>query len=390
MRGLRSIRNQFSHLRGNSVLAVGAFLFGLTVFGGFGLFSQPDNAFASDPNNDIVRGGIWNRDLAAKCTGDVKTIMDHYRIDCNLSGVVDGRACKDNKVYVGDKVVATNAQSIGRMQKPGDHSISIGGQTYWEAPNSVAFQQECIDAFVKLDQNGGFVYAILKPCGNPIWTPNPVVPPKPPTPEKPAYKCESLTAIKVDRTRYKFTATASASGGAKVVGYNFVFGDGTNEDSTGNVIEHTYAQPGNYVAHVAAKVEVDGKIVDATGPNCNQKITIAAPEKIVVCEIATGKTVQVDKDYDRSIYSENFADCEMKVCDIKTKTIVTIRKGEFDTTRYSKSEKDCEHAPAPVPMLPQTGAGDLIGAGLGIGSVIIAASYYIASRRDLLGALLSR
>lgn len=388
MRGLRNALNQFRHLKGNHVLGVGIFILGLAVFGGFGLFNQSDKAFAANPDNDIVRGGIWNRDLASKCTGDVKVIMDHYRIDCNLTGVVDGRACKDGNIYVGNRIVARNSQSIGRMQKSGDHAISIGGKTYWEAPNSTAFAQECLDTFVKLDQNGSFVYAIIKACGNPLWSPEPVTE-KPPEKEKPAYKCDMLALQKIDRTKYRFTATATASGGAKIIGYKFTLGDGSVKESTGNVIEHTYAEEGNYIPYVVAKVEVDGKTIEASGANCSKKLTIAPPEKVSVCEIETGKTVQVDKNYDRSKYSENYADCETKVCDTKKKEIVTIRKNEFDSSRHSHDEKDCEEE-QPVPMLPQTGAGDLVGAGLGIGGTIVAASYYVASRRDLLSALLNR
>ncbi|OYW41893.1 hypothetical protein B7Z28_02010, partial [Candidatus Saccharibacteria bacterium 32-45-3] len=40
--------------------------------------------------------------------------------------------------------------------------------------------------------------------------------------------------------------------------------------------------------------------------------------------------------------------------------------------------------------LPQTGVGESIAAFLGLGSLIASASYYVASRRGLIGALSNR
>lgn len=267
MRGLRNISNQFSRFAGGHVLLASLFIVGFAAISGLML---GETAHASNPDNDIVRGGIYNRDLAGKCTGDVKTIMDHYRIDCNLSGVVDGRACRDNNVYVGDRVVARDTQSIGRLKKPGDHSISIGGQTYWEAPNDIAFASECIDAFVKLDQNGSFVYAILKPCGNPIWARTPVVV----TPPKMIQVCELATKKLISIKETEFNAQLHSK----------------------NVAD------------------------------CQEK-------KIQVCELSSKKIITIkEEQYNAQLHSKNLSDCQVKkivVCELSTKKNDYYRRKRF-------------------------------------------------------------
>lgn len=386
MRGLRNIINHFRHAKGNTTLVAGILFFGALAFGGFGLAGQQNAQAAS--GNDIVYGGIYNRDLASKCNGDVRTIMDHYRIDCNLAGVVDGRACKDNNVYVGDRIVARDAQSIGRQQKPGDHAISIGGQTYWEAPNSVAFAQQCIDAFVKLDQNGSFVYAILKPCGNPIWTPSPVVVP-PPTPPKMIYVCELATKkiISIKESEYNPQTQSKDLDDCKEKKITVC------ELATKKIVTITEAEYNNNSSKYSKNLD-----------DCKEK-----PQDITVCELTTKKIVtisQTEYNNNTSKYSKNLDDCKEKpkdvtVCELSTKKIVTISEAEYknNTSKYSANLDDCKEdcttnpkgPGCETPQLPQTGIGDgLMGAGVGLGSLIIAGSAYISSRKDLLSAFLNR
>lgn len=78
---------------------------------------------------------------------------------------------------------------------------------------------------------------------------------------------------------------------------------------------------------------------------------------------------------------------EIVVCVIADKTIKTIKKSEFDAATMTTDQSKCEDTPAPVTELPKTGMGQLLGGGLGIGSVAGAAYYYRDSRRRLLDTL---
>lgn len=98
---------------------------------------------------------------------------------------------------------------------------------------------------------------------------------------KPAYSCVNLKAAPGSNANtLSFTATASASNGAEIVGYHFIFGDNTTADTTGPTTPHTYAAPGTYIARVAAKVRVPGSstIILATDETkCVASVTIVAP-----------------------------------------------------------------------------------------------------------------
>lgn len=71
-----------------------------------------------------------------------------------------------------------------------------------------------------------------------------------------------------------------------------------------------------------------------------------APKEIKVCELATKQIVTIkESDYDSSKYSKNLEDCATKyihVCELATKQIVKIDEDKFDASKYSKNLSDCE------------------------------------------------
>lgn len=185
-------------------------------------------------NNSIVYCGALSQDeLLQKFdqnkTGDLPQIFSHYGIARSdmagqTSQVAMGQTFRDGRVEVNGKVVATGAQSLGRGNAAGSHSVGIAGKTYFESPNQSIFQSDSIDTFVML-RDGQFYAAVITSCMNPLRatpTPPPAPTPPPPTPTpapQPEYSCDSLQAAKISRTEYKFTAQATATNGAKVVGY---------------------------------------------------------------------------------------------------------------------------------------------------------------------------
>jgi len=99
-----------------------------------------------------------------------------------------------------------------------------------------------------------------------------------PDEEVPQYKCESLQ-VTVGANRFaKFTAAASASGGAEIKRYKFTFGDGTPEFVTDkNVVEHTYAKDGQYAARVKVEVMVNNELKIAEGDQCAVALNFTPP-----------------------------------------------------------------------------------------------------------------
>lgn len=137
--------------------------------------------------------------------------------------------------------------------------------------------------------------------------------------------------------------------------------------------------------------------------------------KIQVCELDTKKVITInEKDFDAKKHSKDLNDCKppvmIKVCELETKKIISIDEKDFDGDKHSKDLNDCKEVPpvtppvtekcdipgkehldkdsadcvqTPVTELPTTGMGDIMPI-LGAGSLIAAASYYVASRRSLL------
>jgi uncharacterized repeat protein (TIGR01451 family) len=232
-----------------------------------GATSQAELLQKYDSNND----GRGNRDIQA--------IFNHYgitRSDIAGNQVKKGWLALDGSITVDGKVVATGAQSLYRVD-PGKQvsPVTIAGKTYYIGPVANNYRLGA-DVFV-FYRDGVFHAAIQSSCGNPIIaTPKPV-------PPKPVFTCDSLQATKIDRTNFKFTATATGKNGAALKHFVFDFGDGKTKTQVSNVVEHTFSKPGTYTVKVTANFLVDGERKDVTNKNCEVKVVVEK-EQTFACE----------------------------------------------------------------------------------------------------------
>lgn len=130
--------------------------------------------------NAMVKGGVYScSQLTANqavYSGQPVVATGTLVDACKTTGTVT----RSGKVIVNGKVVATEAQSYGRSQLPG--SARVG--SLWRRPTSVAFNQDSLPAYVYMDKDGRFGYAVIKSCGNLVTAkPKPIAPK--PTPAKP-------------------------------------------------------------------------------------------------------------------------------------------------------------------------------------------------------------
>lgn len=211
------------------------------------------------------------------------------------------------------------------------------------------------------------------------------------------YTCNTLTVTTVDRTNFKFTTSYTVQNAKfKSVTYTIRNANGTIVDtktSTSNTLNYTRTTPGAYTVSASVTVTVDG--VDKTAPSIDCKdsfeVKEVPPKDIKVCELATKKIITIkETDFDASKHSKNLADCKevppvktIEVCDLTTKEIVTINESDFDASKHTNDLSKCEETPVTPPELPQTGAGENIVAIFGLGALIASLAYYIASRRAL-------
>ncbi|HET7630106.1 MAG TPA: hypothetical protein VFK03_01915, partial [Candidatus Saccharimonadales bacterium] len=122
--------------------------------------------------NAVIRCGAFTLDALKQKyqenqDGNVQALYQVFGMPTatSLDGMVEGSVTTENKVLVGDKVVATNAITAGRQNMAGSTPI-LNGQFY-ERPPSVSFNSSPLRAFVKMDQNQ-FKYAVIMSCGNPV------------------------------------------------------------------------------------------------------------------------------------------------------------------------------------------------------------------------------
>lgn len=80
------------------------------------------------------------------------------------------------------------------------------------------------------------------------------------------------------------------------------------------------------------------------------KVTCETPPKdIKVCELATKKVITIkENQFDAAKHSKNLDDCkvvevkDITVCELATKKVITIKENQFDAAKHSKNLNDCK------------------------------------------------
>lgn len=178
------------------------------------------------------------------------------------------------------------------------------------------------------------------------------------------YTCDDLAIQTLSRTQYRFNTAYSAENATfKSVTYTIRNAAGTVVDTkTANTTTLNYTQTtaGKYTVQAAVTFTVDGVEKTVTGNGCKGEFEVPAlPNKITVCELETKTIITIDeKDYNESIHSKDLSKCK--------ETPVTP-----PTT------------PETPPELPQTGVTENSIAIVGLGALIASIAYFVASRRAL-------
>ncbi len=118
-----------------------------------------------------------------------------------------------------------------------------------------------------------------------------------------------------------------------------------------------------------------------------------APKNIKVCELATKQVITIkENEFDSAKHSKNLNDCKKEVpgkitvCELATKTVVTINEGDFDAKKHSKDLNDCEEAPVETPqVIAATGPAGTIASMFGLSALTAGIGYAVQRRRNILG-----
>jgi hypothetical protein len=183
--------------------------------------------FESDANAVMYGGAATVAELQQKYSDDssIAAIYAYFFIGpqtiANMTTTaVGGQVTKDGQVFVGGKLVATNALTAGRLTMPGSTQVTKNGVTFYVRPPSVSFAASSLNAFVVMN-NGKFLFAILSSCGNPVAatpvtpTPTPTPAPKPiptPTPTPtPAAPTSTINNVNTNVNNNVNTASATTN-----------------------------------------------------------------------------------------------------------------------------------------------------------------------------------
>lgn len=73
---------------------------------------------------------------------------------------------------------------------------------------------------------------------------------------------------------------------------------------------------------------------------------------------------------------------DIKVCELSTKKVISIKESEFDAAKHSKDLSKCDTPPVTPPELPNTGAGDIVALFAAVTAAGAIAHRYVWSRRN--------
>lgn len=305
---------------------------------------------------DTNNGSPMNGDTTKQ--PDIRKIFTGMGISStDLDGAFkSGTVYRDGTVKVGGKVVATNAKMAARHLG----GTPIAGTN--AAKVSVSAMASAQTALVKMDQNGKFLFAVMKPCGNAV-TAKPKVttqetPPTPPTPPTP-------TTPGIDVVKY-----VGNDSKYQRVGINVEFSYRIDVKNTGNV-------------------DLDNVLVTDTPDRSITLISVSPPTGKIENNSFTYTIPKLLKGETRTFSLTAKVPAYMAgrlintVC-VDTPTIPgspdKCDKAEVDVPPKTEQPPTPETPTAPE-ELPQTGPTDVVLQIVGAMSLVGAGAYYIASRR---------
>jgi hypothetical protein len=121
------------------------------------------------------------------------------------------------------------------------------------------------------------------------------------------------------------------------------------------------------------------------------------PVKITVCELASKTIVTINEsDFDASKYTRDLAKCaptpptpgQITVCEIASKKVVNISENAFDASKYTKDLSVCAATPV-APTTPATiaatGPTGTLATMFGLSAIAAGIAYFVQRRRNILG-----
>jgi conserved repeat domain len=167
------------------------------------------------------------------------------------------------------------------------------------------------------------------------------------------YTCDALKVDMINRTNFRFTTSYTAQNATfKSVTYTVRNANGTvvsTQTSTSNTLNYTQTTAGAYTVQATVTFTVNGSDKTATSEACKGSFKVTdLPKEIQVCELATKTIITIkESDFDSSKHSKNLADCKeevkkIKVCELSSKQIIVINEKDFDSSKHTTDLSKCK------------------------------------------------
>lgn len=251
----------------------------------FAIFTPPESANAAS-GNDVIYGGArdkqdllttYDRNKDSAGHADIQQIYSYYGITRQdiANGNVTTFNSRDMNLTIQSAGRSTYAWQRDAHAIPGTSTTVYSSLLYqFDSTSWTKTHGSSYPALVGQRGVDGQWFAIMLGCGNPAYLS------LPPPPPKPAAFCSALTITPINRTKFTFSAAASASNGATISGYTYTVKDDKgavvhtkNQPSTAltNSLTYDFTKDGKYTVSVGVVTSVG----EQTAPDCQKPLTVS-------------------------------------------------------------------------------------------------------------------
>lgn len=136
---------------------------------------------------------------------------------------------------------------------------------------------------------------------------------------------------------------------------------------------------GDYTPGANAFILFSAKIDDLS---CGQNKTLVNKAEVITQDGKKSDTAQVNvKSEACPTPNPTPVVKDIKVCDLNTKQIITIKENTFNANKHAKDLNKCKTNAVTPNKLPQTGPAETLAQVLGLGALVTSLGYYISSRK---------
>lgn len=248
----------------------------------FAVFTPPESANAANGNN-IVYGGfksksellsLYDRNRDSAGHKDLKQIYAHFGI--TRQDIANAKWTTFNSRDHGNSIISVGRSKAYSWQRTpyaiANSSTTIYGSklSKFDTSSWTKAHGSQYTAVVGKRAVDGQWFAIMSGCGNPAFIK---------LPPAPVASCTALTIAPISRTRFGFTAKASASSGATISGYTYTIKDAkgatidtktTASTSKTNSVQYDFVKDGAYTVAATVATSVGKK----TAPACQKQLNV--------------------------------------------------------------------------------------------------------------------